>query len=174
MNEITKLYLKVLRNVDTKNWKTSDLKKLFILKIIDKKTEIIDFRCTHIDCYDTEERMKEAILFKNDRYRVTFLYNGVEMYFFKESSLRTCTPKLEAISEFNKSEIKNDLYFLKDFFNDDSEYSKEDLLEIKNTLIKCMDSIVDRYNADKLKKEARIKRNETTKNNLNDFLKELD
>ena len=32
MNEITKLYLKVLRNVDTKNWKTSDLKKLFILK----------------------------------------------------------------------------------------------------------------------------------------------
>ena len=118
--------------------------------------------------------MKEAILFKNDRYRVTFLYNDVEMYFFKESSLRTCTPKLEAISEFNKSEIKNDLYFLKDFFNDDSEYSKEDLLEIKNTLIKCMDSIVDRYNADKLKKEARIKRNETTKNNLNDFLKELD
>lgn len=175
MNEITKLYLKVLKNMHTKNLTTFGLKKIFALKIIDKKTEILNFSCMNINCYDTEEKMEEVIFFnKADRYRLTFLYNNIEMCLFKESSVSFNVFKLETVDMINGRKIEKDLNFLKDFFYDSLEYSKEDLLEIKNTLMSCMDDIVDQYNAEKIKIEARIKRNETTKNNLNDFLKELD
>lgn len=173
MNEKTKLYLKVLRNMNTNDLTAFGLKQIFALKIIDKKTEILNFHCMHIDDY-TEKRIEDIIFFKGDRYRLTFLYNNVEMCLFKESSVSFNVFKLETVDMINGHRIKKDLNFLKDFFYDSLEYSKEDLLEIKNALISCMDDIVDQYNAEKIKIEAKRKRNETTKNNLNDFLKELD
>lgn len=175
MNEKTKLYLKVLRNMHKKNLTTFGLKKIFALRIIDKKTEIIDFNCMHINCYDTEEKMGEVIFFnKADRYKLTFLYNNVEMCLFKESSVSFNVFKLETVDMINGHRIEKDLNFLKDFFYDSLEYSKEDLLEIKNTLISCMDDIVDQYKAEKIKIEAKRKRNEITKNNIDKLLEELD
>lgn len=174
MNEITKLYLKVLKNMHKKNLTTFGLKKIFILKIIDKKTEIIDFSCKHINYYDTEEKMGEVIFFdKADGYRLTFLYNNIKICLFKENSVSFNVFKLETVDMIDGHKIEKDLNFLKDFFYDSLEYSKEDLLEIKNTFINCMNDIVDKYNAEIIKKEARIKRNEITKNNLNNFLEEL-
>lgn len=174
MNEKTKLYLKVLRNIDTKHLTAFGLKQIFALKIIDKKTEILNFGCAYIDDYDTEKRFEDIIFFKADRYRLTFLYNNVEMCLFKESSVSFNIFKLETVDMINGRRIEKDLSFLKDFFYDDLEYSKEDLLEIKNILISCMDDIVDQYNAENIKKEAKIKRNETTKNNISNLLEELD
>lgn len=165
-----------IKNANFENLDIKSVKTLFILKLIEQKTEISEFH-SNVNpkeyFYKKNELLKELLLKNLDGYLIIFLYKGKEFRLYKsKSEIRDYGPYNPFSIKYESGFIENiDTSVITEFFRYDIEFKDEELKIIEKKLFNNLDKIIEKI--EKIKKEKILieENRKKTIQNIENFFK---
>lgn len=161
MNELNifKTLLEEMKN--DKNLSINDLKSLYILDFINKNYKISGYyslSMANIPDEKIKESIKSSMFFNDSFYNLYFKYNNTIFRLYRDNIAKP----IELHYLVNEEMVKEELYDITLFVNGNKEYTKEEIINIKNNFIK---TINDKINNN-------LQRNNEIKNILYELMEE--
>lgn len=171
MDHKTEVFLNILKNIYIPFLSVKDMKALYILNIINKNCEIIEYENKYLDTSNDnflQSTVRETMFFEGKFYRLSFKYKDIIMSLYRENYgenifLHCC--------EKDRS-FKEKLDYISEFLDRDCDYTKEDILKIRDQLIISLDRKSNDVFAYKKELEIKEEKEEKLKKILYELMEE--
>lgn len=172
--EMIKNYIK---NSEFKNLDIFQLKILFILKLIERKTKLLEICINNNlnNIFKNKEKANkeiENILLKNkESYILRFDYKGEKFRLIKHNKNNNLEYRYFSLEsenmELDTEERNIDIDFIKEFLKSNEKYNINELKDIEKTLFNFLENIINEI---KLKREIKKNEEEKYKETINSMI----
>lgn len=159
------------------NRNTRDIKAFYILSLINKYCDIYNYLNMELSSMNNDDlayknildfyykKVKDTIFFKGKHYTLYFFYKNISMNLYRENIEKPIYLKHKE----NGKEFIMDLSFISGFIEENKNFTKKDLYEIKNKLISSLFNMVLKINDYRKKTEYKQQEEER----LNKIIKKV-
>lgn len=159
------------------NRNTRDTKAFYILSLINKYCDIYNYLNMEFSSINNDDlayknildfyykKVKDTIFFKGTQYTLYFFYKNISMNLYRENIGKPIYLKHKE----NGKEFIMDLSFISGFIEENKNFTKKDLYEIKNKLISSLFNMVLKINDYRKKTEYKQQEEER----LNKIIKKV-